>query len=316
MTELVLYSKASQEITQEWLERNVPRGTTVRAIPLPGFMLHDDRSSVSVQAFPPEQGAINIERLRTMRGRRPPELLLAELATRPLVVKVNLVKDERDERMRHPIARSITKALHALVESNNRLFDEDFTDLSGSFTLPSSGAPPYDPTGPVDYRSFVFDYFWYGHVDVPWLRGKVGVIVYGAVEPIPLAQRRVLERVCTLPESIRDSLEKFLFDRLQSKEFRRMQLEAPTLATASDIWRFVSRPTINVPEESRAEAYFDISFECAWDEEHGISVLFDDRARPIKLGGQGDFSTRSWTARRRSCSRIWPATSTRSPLCD
>ena len=69
MKALVLYSKAAQEITQDWLERNVPPGTTVRAIPLPGFMLHDDRSSVSVRVFPPEQGTLNIERLRTMRGR-------------------------------------------------------------------------------------------------------------------------------------------------------------------------------------------------------------------------------------------------------
>jgi hypothetical protein len=232
-----------------------------------------------------------------MRGRRPPETLLAELAARPLVVEVDLVKDQRNDGARHPIARALTKALGAIVEHDWRLFDEDFTDLSGSFALPSSGAPPYDPDGPVDYRAFVFDRFWYGRVDARWLGGKVGVIVHGDVEPIPSTQRAAVERVCSQPEATRVALQQFLAERIQSREYRRMHPDAPRLATPSDIWRFVSQPTITVAERLTSDAYFNVSFRCAWDEEHGISVLFDDRARPLKLGMEGDFDVRSWTER-------------------
>lgn len=37
-------------------------------------------------------------------------------------------------------------------------------------------------------------------------------------------------------------------------------------------------------DEIDADAYFAATFECAWDSEHGLSILFNDRGELVDVG--------------------------------
>ena len=284
MGRLVLFSDCVTSIDEGWLRQVAPQGTRVRAIPLPGFMLNDARetAAISVRVYDAAHREGVIEWLTTEARPRPPRVLLDMLAARPLTVELDVLRGAGQAPPFHPIARSIAQALDAIVEHDDRLYDSEMTDLSAAHA--TRRAKPKDATGAIDFSKFAYEHFWVGKVDAPWLGGEVSVLIEGDADRIPARQRHVVERVAMLPSEVRASLESFLVDKIPTLPF-----DPPKKLGRADVWRLVSQPWFNVPAEPRRRACFSVSFECRWDPEHGISVLFDDRARPVRIGSQGDF---------------------------
>jgi hypothetical protein len=176
------------------------------------------------------------------------------------------------------------------------------------------------PVFAVNFDAFKFDkYSWYGRHDVPWLAKQVGFMIKGKSDRIPENQRKIVEFVCNLPGATRSKLEEFLFNKYQSQIYgsveadglpsaaapptlnpftilqnwvvrRRRNQVTPRLRNPGEIWKVISGGGVHTPPDHRinAECYFQVCFECVWDPEHGIAVLFNDRGEPIALGGQGD----------------------------
>lgn len=145
----------------------------------------------------------------------------------------------------------------------------------------------------VDFNAFTPDkYFWYGTHRVPWLALDASFIIHAdPKDAIPPTQREIVEFVYKLPAETRDKLEGFLFARYQVEIFGSIDPEecTPRIQKSSEIWNLVSSPGIHTPPDHRIEpdCYFEVTFECVWDDEHGIAVLFNNRGEPIDLGGQG-----------------------------
>ena len=133
--------------------------------------------------------------------------------------------------------------------------------------------------------------YWEGVCDIPWLDRATECVVEGTSELIGDAERTALEFACRLPPDTRLKLQTFIFNAYQTEIYGSMaggDRVTPPIATASEIWTLLSEPGIAVSEEPRPDHYFCVSFECVWDPEHGLSILFDDSGVPIDLGGQGD----------------------------
>lgn len=144
----------------------------------------------------------------------------------------------------------------------------------------------------VNFSAFKFDkYFWCGTQKVRWLGSLTDFIIQGPPEEIPANQRQVVEFACSLPDETRSKLEQFLFEKYQADIFGSIEPEecTPPIEDSDEIWDLISEPAIHTPPDHRIEpdCYFEVTFECAWDDEHGIAVLFNDRGEPVALGGQG-----------------------------
>jgi hypothetical protein len=63
----------------------------------------------------------------------------------------------------------------------------------------------------------------------------------------------------------------------------------PPVTNSRQIWGLLSEPAyINIPKDGDVtkDCCFAIAFECKWDPEHGISVLFNHNGHPVAIGGQ------------------------------
>lgn len=158
----------------------------------------------------------------------------------------------------------------------------------------SSDSMENDMKETVDLSQFVHEkHFWTGTLDVPWLADRVEFLVFSREAEIPAEHKAIVEFITHLRPGTRKQLEKTIFNKYQSEIFESVaggEQATPRLAETPDIWKLLSSPTAAVPPINRIESncYFAIYFECAWDSEHGLSVLFSDSGVPIDVSGQGD----------------------------
>lgn len=168
----------------------------------------------------------------------------------------------------------------------------------------------------VNFEQFQFDkYFWLGKHEVPWLAPQVTFIIHAEQSRIPDSQREIIQFVCDLPPGTRAKLEAYLYCKYTTEIYGsidpvgqtpRIQKVAeiwrllfcglagrglPRVKSAVEIWKLLSQPGVSIPPTSRIrpDRYFTVSFECLWDEEHGIHVLFNNSGDPIAMGGSGSF---------------------------
>ncbi len=145
----------------------------------------------------------------------------------------------------------------------------------------------------IDYDAFTFDeYFYIGKHDVPWLDMTANFIIDTEDSPIPDVHRELVAFACRLLSSTRDKLERYIYDEYQSEIYGSISGGddiTPPISKPSDIWTLLSAPGIHTPPDHRIESdcQFTVTFECVWDPEYGLSILFDDKGDPIDIGGQG-----------------------------
>ena len=148
-------------------------------------------------------------------------------------------------------------------------------------------------TSPPDFASFEKDrYFYTGDAYLPWLESDVEVIVDTTDEPIPPRHIDILKFAFQLPPATRDQLERFLYERYRDEVYGSMvggDDVTPSIASADEIWNLLSAPGVSTPPDHRiaSDCFFAITFECVWDPEHGLSILYDERGRIVSMGGQG-----------------------------
>lgn len=135
-----------------------------------------------------------------------------------------------------------------------------------------------------------------GNGHIKWLDASAAVIVSRDADAteLSLVQKRLLETVIKLPKSTKDRLESMLILHYRNDVFGTLhggEILTPRLNDRSEIWGLISGPVICVPasDDISDNCKFSVAFECKWDPEHGIEVLFDSNDTPVEVGCQGDF---------------------------
>ena len=148
------------------------------------------------------------------------------------------------------------------------------------------------PLESFNFNAFTFDkYFWEGKHDIPWLSPDVDIIIDGDPERIPDEQRIILAFVHDRPADTRDKLQRYVYDEYQNEIYGAYSGGddvTPPISEPHSIWTLVSEPGVAISEIAEPKRYFVVSFECVWDPEHGLSILFNDQGDPVDIGGQGD----------------------------
>lgn len=148
------------------------------------------------------------------------------------------------------------------------------------------------PLNSINFDTFTFDkYFWEGNHAIPWLAADVEIMIDGDAGRIPDEQRSILAFIHDLPISTREKLQQYIYDEYQAEIYGAYSGGddvTPPISTPNEIWALVSEPGVTVFDIAVPERYFVISFECVWDPEHGLSILFNDQGNPVDIGGQGD----------------------------
>lgn len=148
------------------------------------------------------------------------------------------------------------------------------------------------PLDSINFDEFTFDkYFWEGKHAIPWLASDVEIVIEGDPSRIPDDQRSILAFVHDLPDSTRKTLQQYIYDEYQSEIYGAYSGGddvTPPISKPADIWGLVSEPGVAISDIAEPERHFVVSFECVWDPEHGLSILFNDRGEPVDIGGQGD----------------------------
>ena len=137
-------------------------------------------------------------------------------------------------------------------------------------------------------------YFWIGKSDVFWLGQDIwfNVHVDKDKRPPSQAQKELVHKVILFPRNKREELEQFIFDQYQNDIYGSIDpiTWTPKLNRSSEIWSLLSQSGLTFPADSGSGQHhrFVATFKCAWDDEHGLGVLYEDFI-PTKLGGTGDF---------------------------
>ena len=154
----------------------------------------------------------------------------------------------------------------------------------------------------MNLDSFTLDGIWVGQLNAPWLGGLTHTIVDGEDSGIVEAQRDCMRAACTQNSKTLDALKNRLLNEYQNEiygsvtafnsdgseiDFHEL---TPKFENQEQLWATLSETSINIPPEHRIadNCCFAVSFECNWDEEHGISILFDKSGNPTDAGGHGD----------------------------
>ena len=139
-----------------------------------------------------------------------------------------------------------------------------------------------------NFESFVDNGIWEGHLHTSWLEEPAYTIVDCDDDELSDAQFECMRKVCNLDSRTLEELKLWLFKECQVQNYgSRIDRQ---IDTPDQLWQLLEQQTINIPPENAitSKCLFAISFECPWDEEHGISVLFDSTGTPTKIAGYGD----------------------------
>ncbi len=154
----------------------------------------------------------------------------------------------------------------------------------------------------MNLDSFVLDGIWIGELNLPWLGGLTHSLVdakdTGTVEPqrdcMRIACTRNAQTLATLKNRIFEEYQNGIYGSVTAINSDGIEIDfhelTPKLGNQEQLWEMLSEISIGIPPEHRIDdkCCFTVSFECRWDEEHGISVLFNRRGIPSEVGGYGD----------------------------
>jgi len=148
----------------------------------------------------------------------------------------------------------------------------------------------------IDFESFeaYSQGLYIRDLNVPWLGGKVQIMIGTDEKAIPERQKEIIRFACQQPLSAKDILERRLYKEYKSEiygSFSGGDKVTPRISSPREIWKLISAPGIKTPYEHwiKDSHYFVVTFECVWDPEHGLAVLYNSKGEIVKIGGQGDF---------------------------
>jgi hypothetical protein len=147
-------------------------------------------------------------------------------------------------------------------------------------------------------RDFQFvDPTWDGTAFVPFWGRELDVSIdpdEGRIMPRQLA---VLRAVLSYPRDLRPEFERALFAYYQADidgtyfayDDRGRPIPGsgpPKLTDSGQVWALIDYPVVCIPWIFRTDSTveFELSFNCEWDCEHGLGVLYRDW-QPVEFGG-------------------------------
>jgi hypothetical protein len=138
---------------------------------------------------------------------------------------------------------------------------------------------------------------WDGTAFVPFWGRELDVSIDPDEDGITPRQLAVLRAVLNHKQDLRPEFEQALFAYYQADvdgaycsydEHARPTpgTGPPKLTEAAKVWGLIDDPVVCIPMFFRTESAieFELSFNCEWDQEHGLGVLYRNW-RPIKFGG-------------------------------
>jgi hypothetical protein len=146
-------------------------------------------------------------------------------------------------------------------------------------------------------RDFHFvDPTWEGVALVPFWGRELDVSIYPDEAGITARQLVVLRAVLGFPRDLRQEFEGALFAYYQihvggtycSYDDHARPIPGsgpPKLSEPSQVWGLIDEPVACIPSHFRTPSAieFELSFNCEWDPEHGLGVLYRDW-QPVKFG--------------------------------
>lgn len=146
-------------------------------------------------------------------------------------------------------------------------------------------------------REFHFvDPTWEGTAFVPFWGRELHVSIDPDEQGITLRQLGILREVLSDARDLRPEFERALFAYYQSEvdgtycacdEHARPIPGSgpPKLTEPAQVWRLIDDPVVCIPWIFRTETAieFELSFNCEWDHEHGLGVLYRDW-QPVEFG--------------------------------
>ena len=138
---------------------------------------------------------------------------------------------------------------------------------------------------------------WDGTAFVPFWGRELDVSIDPDEEGITPRQIEILRAILSHTHDLRPGFEQALFDYYQA-EIDGLYCEygpdanpipgtgPPKLKKPSQVWKLIDDPVVCIPHYFRTETAieFELSFNCEWDREHGLGVLYRDW-RPVEFGG-------------------------------
>ena len=132
-----------------------------------------------------------------------------------------------------------------------------------------------------------------GSVSVPWLNGSVNVLITSDDGSVSELQKAILARFIEMPRESKERLEQLIFTYYEANVFDPSLHDerTPEVKHPSEIWRLLSEPAVLIPLDHQVnkKRQFSVLFECTWDGEHGIGIVYDSNLHPLEVGGQMDF---------------------------
>ena len=133
----------------------------------------------------------------------------------------------------------------------------------------------------LNFHSFQHNGIWEGHLNITWLDELAYTIVDSDEdEPIAEIQYQCMRNVCLLGSNTLALLKQRLLSEFAAR-----------VSCQEELWNLLQQQTINSPPPNAIgdERLFAISFECPWEQEHGVSVLFNSDGIPTRIAGYGDY---------------------------
>jgi hypothetical protein len=140
-------------------------------------------------------------------------------------------------------------------------------------------------------------YFWEVANDVPFLGRNVVFYIDSEDKNSPDIsdkQRAVFQSILNMPLDTKDVAAPAMFDNyLKVKDA--VDPEPPHIDGPEDVWNHVEIVNILIPiHRSSRHEYFFIDFNCDWEEEHGLELLFRNGQLILVNQAEGLWSNAKW----------------------
>jgi hypothetical protein len=143
-------------------------------------------------------------------------------------------------------------------------------------------------------RDFQFiDPTWEGRAFVPFWGSELDVSIDPRDDGITPRQLTILRAVLGHLHDLRPEFERALFAYYQADvddtycdyDEHGQLISSPKLTKPSQVWKLVDEPVVCIPSYFRTPSAieFELSFNCEWDPEHGLGVLYRDW-QPVEFG--------------------------------
>ncbi len=153
-----------------------------------------------------------------------------------------------------------------------------------------------------DLPNLVFDgqFFWTATHIESWFDGEFQLTVNAPASGMSQQQLNAVNTTREALPNLGGVLQNYVADHYRKEVYgtiagfegdRELSTDevTPPVAASHQIWELLSEPAyIEIPKDCdiTENCCFAVSFECKWDPEHGISVLFDRDGHPVAIGGQ------------------------------